>query len=122
MSDIGLYLNALLGALLLVLPYVVSRRFWIAVTVLFLADGVLVANLMYCRTYFTAIPPRQLSPRRKSLRLHRKRGRLDAMARHTDSAYHSCGLDNRTPHAATLPHGLHCATLSASQLQRSSQQ
>ena len=37
-------------------PYVVSRRFWIAVTVLFLADGVLVANLMYCRTYFTAIP------------------------------------------------------------------
>lgn len=27
MSDIGLYLNALLGALLLVLPYVVSRRF-----------------------------------------------------------------------------------------------
>ncbi|WP_289758933.1 LTA synthase family protein [Muribaculum intestinale] len=56
MSDIGLYLNALLGALLLVLPYMVSRRFWIAVTVLFLADGVLVANLMYCRTYFTAIP------------------------------------------------------------------
>lgn len=45
MSDIGLYLNSLLGALLLVLPYMVSRRFWIAVTVLFLADGVLVANL-----------------------------------------------------------------------------
>lgn len=56
MSDIGLYLNALLGALVLALPYVLSRRFWIAVTILFLADGVLVANLMYCRTYFTAIP------------------------------------------------------------------
>ncbi len=52
---------------------------------------------------FHGYTPRQLSPRRKSLRLHRKRGRLDAMARHTDSAYHSCGLDNRTPHAATLP-------------------
>ncbi|MDE5922231.1 MAG: LTA synthase family protein, partial [Muribaculum sp.] len=56
MSDIGLYLNALLGALVLALTYVLSRRFWIAVTILFLADGVLVANLMYCRTYFTAIP------------------------------------------------------------------
>lgn len=56
MSDVGLYLNALLGALLLALPYVVSRRFWISLMILFVADGVLVANLMYCRTYFTAIP------------------------------------------------------------------
>lgn len=56
MSDIGLYLNAILGALILTLAYVVPRRFWIGVMIFFLSDGVLVANLMYCRTYFTAIP------------------------------------------------------------------
>ena len=44
MSYIGLYLNAILGALILTLAYVVPRRFWIGVMIFFLADGVLVAN------------------------------------------------------------------------------
>jgi phosphoglycerol transferase MdoB-like AlkP superfamily enzyme len=56
MSDVGLYVNALLMAMILLLPAVLTRRFWVAILLMFVADGVLVANLMYCRTYFTAIP------------------------------------------------------------------
>ncbi len=56
MSDIGLYINAILAALIIGLVYVVTRRFWVAISALFIVDGILIANLMYCRTYFTAIP------------------------------------------------------------------
>ncbi len=56
MSDIGLYVNALFAALALTLPYALTRRLWVATAVLFLTDILLICNLMYCRTYFTAIP------------------------------------------------------------------
>ncbi len=56
MSDIGLYVNAIFAALLIVLPYMLTRRLWVEIVVMFLVDILLVCNLMYCRTYFTAIP------------------------------------------------------------------
>ena len=56
MSDIGLYANTIFIALLLALPYVLSRRVWLEIVVMSLLDVLLVANLMYCRTYFSAIP------------------------------------------------------------------
>lgn len=48
--------NALL-ALLLMLPYMLSRRIWIQGLTIGAADCVLIANLMYRRTYFSPIPP-----------------------------------------------------------------
>jgi len=52
-----LYLFSASGALLLSLPSAVWRRAWPQVIVMALTDCWLVANLMYYRTYFTAIPP-----------------------------------------------------------------
>ena len=52
-----LYLSTLaLTAFLLLLPTVTRSRI-VACMLLFLIDGWLVANLMYYRTYYTAIPP-----------------------------------------------------------------
>lgn len=45
-----------LVAAVLALPWVLSRRRWLAVAVLLAADAWLVANLMYARTYYTPIP------------------------------------------------------------------
>ncbi len=56
MSDIGLYVNAFFAALVIALPYALTRRLWIEITIMFLVDILLICNLMYCRTYFTAIP------------------------------------------------------------------
>lgn len=56
MSDIGLYVNAIFAALIIVLPYVLTRRLWVESVIFFLVDILLICNLMYCRTYFTAIP------------------------------------------------------------------
>lgn len=56
MSDIGLYVNAIFVALIIVLPYVLTRRLWVESVIFFLVDILLICNLMYCRTYFTAIP------------------------------------------------------------------
>lgn len=53
---IAFYPYLLLNATLLALPAVLSRRAWIQTAVLFLADIVMIANLMYCRTYFNGIP------------------------------------------------------------------
>ncbi len=52
-----LYLTAATGALLLALPSVLWRRTWPQAAVMALTDCWLVANLMYYRTYFAAIPP-----------------------------------------------------------------
>lgn len=51
-----LYLNTLLASLLLLLPYVCFQRKWPQAVLLLLLDVLLVANLMYSRTYFSAIP------------------------------------------------------------------
>lgn len=56
MSDAGLYANTVFAALILSLPFVLSRRVWVEIVFMFVADVLLVANLMYCRTYYSAIP------------------------------------------------------------------
>ncbi len=56
MSYWELYVNNALLALILMLPYMLSRKIWIQGTVLGIVDCVLIANLMYRRTYFTPIP------------------------------------------------------------------
>lgn len=53
---IAFYPYLLLNATLLSLPAVISRRAWIQAVVLLIADGIMIANLMYCRTYFNGIP------------------------------------------------------------------
>ena len=57
MSDWLMWVDTLLAALVLALPYALTRRRWVLLTTLILAAGVCEANLMYCRTYLTAIPP-----------------------------------------------------------------
>ncbi|MCM1331440.1 MAG: LTA synthase family protein [Bacteroides sp.] len=56
MSNPALYVNAIFASFLLTLPYLLFRKVWIQGVVMFLLDILLEANLMYCRTYFTAIP------------------------------------------------------------------
>lgn len=51
-----LYLNAALATLVLLLPYAYFRRGWFQLIVMFLLDGLLIANLMYSRTYYSVIP------------------------------------------------------------------
>lgn len=50
------YPYLLLNATILTLPAALSRRSWIQALVLFIYDFLMIANLMYCRTYFNAIP------------------------------------------------------------------
>ncbi len=52
----GTYINAMSLATLLALPTVCCRRSWPQIAVMLLVDLLLIANLMYCRTYFNAIP------------------------------------------------------------------
>jgi len=56
MSDVGLYVNTLFVALLLVVPYMATKKSWVEIVVMAATDVLLVANLMYCRTYYAAIP------------------------------------------------------------------
>ena len=57
MSDWVLWADNILLALLLTLPFVIFRKLWLQIGFLAVVDCLLLANLMYCRTYFTAIPP-----------------------------------------------------------------
>ncbi|MDE6527518.1 MAG: LTA synthase family protein, partial [Muribaculaceae bacterium] len=50
------YINALTLATLMSLPAVLTRKSWPLITVMLLVDALMIANLMYCRTYFNAIP------------------------------------------------------------------
>lgn len=56
MGDWRLYAINLALAALLTLPALLLRRTWVQMTVMALAAALLTANLMYCRTYLTAIP------------------------------------------------------------------
>ena len=56
MSDWMLYSVNILAALILTVPYALTRKVWVAIIFMLVADGFCMANLMYCRTYFTAIP------------------------------------------------------------------
>ncbi len=57
MSDPLMWLNTLVAALLMSIPYAAARRISVHVIWLTVVYGLLEANLMYCRTYLTAIPP-----------------------------------------------------------------
>ncbi len=52
----GTYINALLLATVMSLPAVLSRRSWPLLVVMLLVDLLMIANLMYCLTYFNSIP------------------------------------------------------------------
>jgi phosphoglycerol transferase MdoB-like AlkP superfamily enzyme len=56
LSDVDTYLNAAVASLLLLLPYFCFRAGKWQTVVLLLLDFLLIANLMYARTYFEAIP------------------------------------------------------------------
>lgn len=56
MGFAGTYFNALSLATLMALPAVLTRRLWPQITLMLLIDLLLMANLMYCRTYFNSIP------------------------------------------------------------------
>ncbi len=57
MSFWELYASNALLALVLMLPYMLTRKIWAQALTIGIADCALVANLMYRRTYFTPIPP-----------------------------------------------------------------
>lgn len=50
------YVNSLLAALLFILPFILTGKKWLEYLVLFILDGLLISNLMYCRTYNSMIP------------------------------------------------------------------
>ena len=56
-SFAGTYINALTLATILSLPMVLSRRIWPQIATMAVVDLLMIANLMYCRTYFNSIPP-----------------------------------------------------------------
>ena len=55
-SHFPLYISTILMTLLLTLPYVIKRCKWLEILLLILLDFLLLANLMYARTYFNVIP------------------------------------------------------------------
>lgn len=55
-SHIESYTTALIGTLILGFPYACFRRWELQLVLLFLTDLLFIANLMYYRTYYTAIP------------------------------------------------------------------
>lgn len=55
-SDPMLYVVNILAALVLLSPWIASHKAWLQLTVIALLDILLEANLMYNRTYLTAIP------------------------------------------------------------------
>lgn len=57
MSDWMLYTVNIAATLVLSLPAIFARRVWIQLVIMALVDVLWIANIMYCRTYFTAIPP-----------------------------------------------------------------
>lgn len=57
MSFPGLWLNAALLALITTLPYKLTSKIWVHGVMLTLLAGLFESNLMYCRTYYSAIPP-----------------------------------------------------------------
>lgn len=55
-SFVELYLNMTLASLILLAPYALGRLRRVQYILLFVLDAFLVANLMYSRTYYSAIP------------------------------------------------------------------
>lgn len=55
-SDPLLYLILITVSAIIALPYILTRKLWIQIMIFTVLDMLLISNLMYCRTYFTAIP------------------------------------------------------------------
>lgn len=55
-SEVEVYVNTAFAALLLILPFMLTGKKWVEYIVLFALDGLLISNLMYSRTYNSAIP------------------------------------------------------------------
>ena len=56
LSDWLLWVNNILAGFILTLPFLFTRKAWIQVAWICIVDMLLVADIMYCRTYFTSIP------------------------------------------------------------------
>ncbi len=56
MSDWLLYVINAGAALVLLFPFMATRKVWCQLVLMLLVDLLLMANLMYCRTYLSAIP------------------------------------------------------------------
>lgn len=50
------YVNTILMSLLFILPFLLTGKRWVEYIFLFVLDGLLICNLMYSRTYNSAIP------------------------------------------------------------------
>lgn len=57
LSFIQTYLYAAMVAMLMAIPSLVGARRWVQALIMVVMDMLMIANLMYCRTYFVAIPP-----------------------------------------------------------------
>ncbi len=55
-SILEVYVNSILMSLLFILPFMLTGKKWVQYIVLFVLDGLLISNLMYSRTYNSAIP------------------------------------------------------------------
>ena len=55
-SEVEVYVNTIFAALLLILPFMLTGKKWVEYIMLFALDGLLISNLMYSRTYNSAIP------------------------------------------------------------------
>lgn len=51
------YLYAAMMAMLMAIPALMNCRRWVTALIMVAMDTLMIANLMYCRTYFIAIPP-----------------------------------------------------------------
>ncbi|MDE5844257.1 MAG: LTA synthase family protein [Muribaculaceae bacterium] len=56
LGDWLLWINNILAGLILTLPFLFTRKVWIQAIWICLVDMLLLADIMYCRTYFTSIP------------------------------------------------------------------
>ncbi|MBD5224623.1 MAG: LTA synthase family protein [Bacteroidales bacterium] len=54
---VSTYINALTLATVMALPSVATRKQWPQIALMAVVDLLMIANLMYCRTYFNSIPP-----------------------------------------------------------------
>ncbi len=55
-STVEFFASKAIAVLFFLIPGKLLRLWWLEVVILFCLDGLLIANLMYFRTYFTAIP------------------------------------------------------------------
>ena len=55
-SILEVYVNTILIALVFIFPFLLTGKKWVEYIFLFILDGLLISNLMYSRTYNSAIP------------------------------------------------------------------